>query len=592
MLQEALEVFKDMLNTHGEDMIIRAHIPKKGTYQLIEITDDGFQVKNTLDLEFDKKSQKMMGGDDEDYPLIQTLDYYSGLLEMNKPIHKKVIHSNNYFAIAVKKEAIMLGKLTSEIIKGYFAILRNPTIKYGNKPKARILYESVEGRFGKPKEELINRIEEYVLRMDWEQFDLSKKDYLKIFFILDNEEETKKEYKKEQERYLIPNIYNNNNFNVFEEGRILGVPNNNMGMNPKKPYLENKTRKISVPYLLGQDEVLLQAKFFDYLNGLISQGKRHIYIDQMPGEKEILAYSITEEPKDINCGYYLQCEKEKNEVKIVEAEAVTHFRRELKHSFVLRNYMEFPETVLKKVPFPYGQELKYRWEIRDLLNRIFFEGKLISSSDLSKNCSGILRKNLMLYKGKMEDWFWKGHDVYIETAFDKFSIEFIQDAVLKGNIFDAKQKFNLRWSLIECFDPKRKIGVEMNKIQNVLRTHINAGKDEEWDFSSDEEFSFGLGQAASYFLSLSKTNCKKDAFVNMFLKTNSVAIIRKRLMQMYQKYNYRMIHQENGRVQQLLSHLITYQPDKIYKEQIMAGFITKLLIYEKKEKNKGEMNYE
>ncbi|MCS4483504.1 hypothetical protein JQ038_17155 [Clostridium botulinum] len=58
-----------------------------------------------------------------------------------------------------------------------------------------------------------------------------------------------------------------------------------MGLNSKKPYLENKSRKTKVPYLTSLEEVLLQKKFFDYLLNQVSIGKTNIYIDN---EKYIL----------------------------------------------------------------------------------------------------------------------------------------------------------------------------------------------------------------------------------------------------------------------------------------------------------------
>lgn len=48
---------------------------------------------------------------------------------MNKPVDsKKVIHSNNYLAFAVKKESIT-SKLTETIIDNYYDTLKNPLEK-------------------------------------------------------------------------------------------------------------------------------------------------------------------------------------------------------------------------------------------------------------------------------------------------------------------------------------------------------------------------------------------------------------------------------------------------------------------------------
>lgn len=57
------------------------------------------------------------------------------------------------------------------------------------------------------------------------------------------------------------------------------MPNNNLGLNSKKPYLENKSRKLKVPFLFNETEVLLQKKFFDYMLSLASKGKVNVYIN-------------------------------------------------------------------------------------------------------------------------------------------------------------------------------------------------------------------------------------------------------------------------------------------------------------------------
>ncbi len=61
-----------------------------------------------------------------------------------------------------------------------------------------------------------------------------KKDYCKLFFVWENEDKTRAVYQQEGLRYLLPNLYNSNDFNRKQDGKILGLPNNNMGMNSKK----------------------------------------------------------------------------------------------------------------------------------------------------------------------------------------------------------------------------------------------------------------------------------------------------------------------------------------------------------------------
>ena len=80
-------------------------------------------------------------------------------------------------------------------------------------------------------------------------------------------------------RYLVPNIYNSNDYNLEVEGEVYGLPNNNLGMNAKKPFLSSRTKKIEVPFLLNKEEVLLQKQFFDHLMNYAMAGKSNVYID-------------------------------------------------------------------------------------------------------------------------------------------------------------------------------------------------------------------------------------------------------------------------------------------------------------------------
>lgn len=589
MLREAMEVFGQQLKReNGERLVLDAHIPKDGTYRLIEISEGKGEIKKTLDIVYDKKNAKLTGTADGDYRLIQELDYYSKLVEMNKPIDpKKVIHSNNYLSLAVKKDSITSGKLTNDIIKGYYNILRNPMTKYEKKPKAKKLYESVEESLGQPDIELLNKIEEYVITNNiWEGIDLEKKDYVKVFFVLPDLEETRNYYKTEGERYLIPNIYNNNDFNTIDEGEIVGLPNNNMGMNSKKPYLENKSRKVKVPYLLNQKEVLLQAKFFDYLMGEVSQRRINIYIDNDYEEPDIRSYTDMEEPDDLESGYYLRCRKEKNEVEILQADVITHYSSDLEPYCRLQNYIEIPEEIVAKSKIKYDKPIEKLWEVKNLIDAIFFEGKLnrnfsTAAGDLNIY-DGVLKRCLLESRDALALWFWRGESSRMEAVFNKFSFELIKNSIQRGNTFAAQRQFNLRWSLLEYLNSDWRIGSKMNEIRQTLREHINREKDQEWNFSSDQEFSYGVGQAVAYLLSLSKANDKNHAFINPFLDAKNVEVIRRKLLQLYKKYNYRISYVDGSRGAQLLGHVMEYEPEKMNQEYIMAGFVASSLIYEKK----------
>ena len=587
MLQEAMEVFQIMLQEKGERIITDAYIPKDGTYRLIVMKDDGWVIKDPVDIIFNKKTNTVDISNDMDYLLIQELDYKSKLLEMNKPIDpKKVIHSNNYLSLAVKKESVTSGKLSEEIIQQYYEILRNPNKKYEKKTQARALYHVAEERLGQPDIEAIDKIEKFILanKQDiWKDINLEKKNYVKLFFVYQEEKKTKEIYKIESERYLIPNIYNNNNFNMEFEKGIVGLPNDNMGMNSKKPYLENKTRKVKVPYLLDQESALLQSKFFDYLFGQVSKKRFHIYVDNI--DKKICSYTNKDKPEDIVSGYYLRCRMGKAGAEICEADVITHYKTKLEPGLVLKNYIEIPEERIEKSKIHYDEAIEDQWVIMDLINGIFFEGKLKNNFFTDAKDMNIyddcLKQSILKSRNILANWFWRGEQNQLVKILDDVSLALIKNSILNDETFAAQRKFNLRWSLLEYLDDQE-VGVHMSEIRNQLREHINVAKDVEWDFISDEEYSYAVGQAVSYLLHLSKANNKTESYVNPFFNAKNSKVIKQRLLRMFKKYNYQIIHINGGRNAQLLSHVMEYEPKEIKHELIMAGFTAPSLMYEKK----------
>mgnify|MGYP000450085655 FL=1 len=306
MLQECMEVFRENFKQYSEQWVLDNYVPKDGTYLFINI-DDNFSVGNPIEIKTDRKTGKVQGQETSEYQLISFLDYYSKLIEMNKPVDStKQIHSNNFYAF-VKKESLEK-KLTAESISGYYEVLKNPVKKY-SKPKDRSLYELVEEKLGKVDVKQAERIENWVKTelkncIETVHIDTSKKDYFKIFFIGNDVEQSKENIKREGLRYIEPNIFNKNDYNQQAENSIKGLPSNNMSLNAKKPFLENKTRKTSVPYLLELDDAMMQMYFFDYLSGQAAKGKNNIYFDL--DENKIIVCSDSEKPPTIETGIYLR----------------------------------------------------------------------------------------------------------------------------------------------------------------------------------------------------------------------------------------------------------------------------------------------
>ena len=142
MLKEFLSAFKNML-IENPNLILEGYIPKEGKYVLVNMEEDDWKISSPIEIKYDKKEQKYIGIYEEKFNFLKGLDYYSNILEMNKPIdNKKTIHSSNYYTFAFK-ENVFKTKVNEEAIKRYFSILKEPTLKYKDK-KARELYQVVE----------------------------------------------------------------------------------------------------------------------------------------------------------------------------------------------------------------------------------------------------------------------------------------------------------------------------------------------------------------------------------------------------------------------------------------------------------------
>ena len=110
------------------------------------------------------------------------------------------------------------------------------------------MYDYIAEQIGDIDQERLEKnrtwIKENVFRLEELNILLSGKNYLKIFF--EGDEEL---YIKEEQRYVMTKIFNKNDYNLELEEKILGLPNDNLGLNSKKPYMENKTRRVPVSYL-------------------------------------------------------------------------------------------------------------------------------------------------------------------------------------------------------------------------------------------------------------------------------------------------------------------------------------------------------
>lgn len=578
MLKDCLEIFKRQTERvkakgKGEDaLILDSYIPADGCYILVD--SDG-TVMCQMDLKFNKKTKQMEGVSERYYGKVCFFDYHSQLVSMDKPIDsKKVIHSNNYLSFWVKQDSLSNGKLNREAIDRYFDVLENPEKKY-SKPKDRQMYEYISSQINEVDQDKLewcrNWIKKYIFNLEELDISLSGKNYLKIFFVADEEK-----YIQEEQRYLITKIFNKNDYNQKIQGEIWGLPNDNLGMNQKKPYMAHKTRKMELPYMITAEDAVLQKKFFDYLYNQASAGKVNVYLD--PEKGEIRAFSKDEKMQKDFSGYYLYIQKGK-EVQIMHQDIIVDYRFHLRKRFSYVNVFEKEtENELYK---DYGTV----GELENLLNEILFSKWLTTNyftpvDDLQ--ISGEIARNLICSRDAVFAWLYKNETQNIAGTLEKVCMNLIKDSIKNGFIPKAIKQFNLKISLKKYFAGGEQMGTDYETIRKELRRKIQSKETE--TIVSDEEYFYAVGQLVNYFISLSKTKDKKHSLANPFFNIKNDQALKDKLRQYFMKYNYQL-NFSGSWFNNLYAMICNYtKASKIDQDSMIAGYINNNILYQKKDR--------
>lgn len=594
MLTEANEVFKMELSVQPERWFFDNYTLKDGTYVLLNMEKE-FSVETILSVKTDKKSGKTQGEESKWYPFFCYVDYFSKLIEMNKPMDtKKQIHSNNMYSFFVKKEKLLSNELTEACIDGYYQTLLNPKKKY-KAVKDRKVYEAVEEKYGTVDENDLEKIYHWVKDEFWtflqkneESLDLEKKEYLKLFFVGNDIEESKRKIGLEGKRYLEPNIFNKNAYNEQMGDKIFGLPTNNISLNDKKPFLKNKSRKIQVPHMVTVEEALKQAELFDYLSSQAAKGKYNVYINLDPetanSHDYIKSYKNGEGPSDIITALYLRIQQDK-ELQIKDSCIVTGFHTKLKRPFYMREIFQIPEKMEGKTSVSYGviTELK---GIEGLVHDVFFKKILMQNyyTD-SKNISeknSMLKHTLLIYRERLWKWFYGGDETGMQPILKGIALETLRNSFSNGYEIKMKHQMNLYVSLMDYFNNDRRLQDTMVEARQFLRETIDSNR--EWDFESDAQYFYAVGQLFAIFLSKSKAKKKEMSMINPILKTKKDTFIKTQITRMFEKYNYDMDYDRDKRIRRILGHVMGYQPQKeVDTTMLIAGFVDDNVLYQKKQ---------
>ena len=573
MIDEALEVFRKIYDKEGEELVVSKHIPKDGTYILVNKKSG--KIIETLNISYDKKSKKINGELNQYYGYFRAFDYYSNLVDMNKPMDsKKTIHSNQIYSFFIKKDSIRENKLTKAIIEGYKKNLLNPEEKYNSK-EAKELYKNIAEKLSKIEKDIVediflwieDNVNENLLDND------NKKDYLKIFFVEDNLDKSLELFRNEHKRYLIPNIFNSNDYNKRIGETIYGLSNNNMGLNAKKAFLENKTRRISTPYLVNTDEILLQYAFYNYLLPEVKQGNYFIYFS----ENEIIPRTYKEGCP--NGAKYLLNASYSKDVDIKNFNVISKNSSEE----ININFKEILHQKKKDTDeIEYGNLNKEK--MMNNINKILFYNSLLGNFLLNDGDLDIkdieVKKLLMKYRNAFYKWFYLNDETEVKKNIRKIYLDAVMVAIGNGHFFKASQQLDFGFCLEKYFYGKSELMEEIMNVKEVFLNHTLS--EEDWEFSNDEEYFFAVGQILAYINYMRNSKAKSLNFIKQLTFVKNIDVLKEKIKKIVISYSH-IFETKNKKINRTISNISLYQPKEIRIDILLAGFTADIIFFKKRE---------
>ena len=573
MIDEALEVFKKIYDKEEEKLVVNKHIPKDGTYILVNIKSG--KIIEKLNISYDKKAKKVDGEFNQYYSYFKAFDYYSNLVDMNKPMDpKKTIHSNQIYSFFIKKDSIRENKLTKSIIEGYKKNLLNPEEKYNSK-EAKELYKNIAEKLPKIEKDIVediflwieDNVNENLLEND------NKKDYLKIFFVEEDLDKSLEVFKNEHKRYIIPNIFNSNDYNKKIGETIYGLSNNNMGLNAKKAFLENKTRRVSTPYLVNTDEILLQYAFYNYLLPEVKQGNYYIYFS----ENEITPRTYKEGCP--NGAKYLLNASYSKDVDIKNFNVISKNSSEE----ISINFKEILHQKKKDTDeIEYGNLNKEK--MMNNINKILFYNSLLGNFLLNDGDLDIkdieVKKLLMKYRNSFYKWFYLNDEAEVKKNIRKIYLDAVMVAIGNGHFFKASQQLDFGFCLEKYFYGKSELMEEIMNVKEVFLNHTLS--EEEWEFSNDEEYFFAVGQILAYINYMRNSKAKSLNFIKQLTFVKNIDVLKEKIKKIVISYSH-IFETKNKKINRTVSNISLYQPKEIRIDILLAGFTADIIFFKKRE---------
>ncbi len=561
MIYDILEVFKKEYQKSGDRLILGKYELKDGLY--VRINREGkleyFEAKT---LKKDKVFSTIDGRQDSQaHTWFIARDYLSsGEVRKALDAPKKVIHNINYLTLFMKADEIKKINFQHIRDKLFLTLVSFKRFKDKNDKEILEIYKNNINKFSRQKDvvrkyRLLERCFSEIVQKTQE---LEIKNYVKIFFVdelIFNAEASK--------IFLGLKIFNKNTYNKkdISTGILYGLSNANMGLNNKKPFLENKTRKIKEPFLILNEDALILKKFFDWLK--LQPYSQDRYLDEH---------------------FFMQKQSKNDEAEIKEFDYIPLKKDDVQRYFKTIEVKNCLKIRDKDKQLIQDYKIKELYQLEEKVDELFYNKQLIfnyynDDIKVSGFISKELQKLLFITKYSMNNYFRKFQDESFENTIKKFGTAFVLDSFRNGRIFKARNALNLKFAIL---------GVDMDIEKTVSILEKRLEEEGNYENMQRNEFMFLAGQWAYYLLKQSNSIDKTFALAEHYFKARNMQRLKKALSTDFEKYKH-AIHRESKRNRKVIALIKSFESDEERlsdkdKDMFLVGFTVDSLMYNKKEK--------
>lgn len=566
MIYDILEAFEKEYKEKGENLLLASYKLKDGLYIKIR-KDKSLEFYEAKNIKGENSFTDLEGNSlkSETLDFFKARDYYSSYINSNKCLFDKKIHNINYLSYFFKAENLLYAKGNIDI---HFSILQDFS-KFKSKQEKEILSsfkELLEDEIRKndieKKRELLKDSFNEITKIAKEK---NIKNYIRIFFEEDEDDEKDLEiYKRESNIYLALKIFNDNSFNQNIHDLIYGLSNSNMGLNAKKPFLENKTRKFQAPFMIKSKDALMLKKFFDWLKAQAFNEDRtldeHFFIQKQSKNDEAEITDFDYIPlKENDVQKYFQTIEVQNYLKITKDKSLIS-DYEISELFALENIVD---------KIFYNKQLRFN----------YYKDEIKISSFLSKN----LQNLLYITRNSMINYFKKFSEQEFYQVIKKYGTFFIINHLKQEREFSAKEALNLKLALL-----KHK-GERIMNIEEMQENILEKIRTSDYKTLNSEEFFYLCGQISKYLLNQSKAGKKEADMLEPFLRAKNSQKLKEEIKFTFFKYKHELGLNHISFNNALALILAFDEDEKMNSDAFLIGNLSENIFYMKNPK-KGEEN--